>query len=147
MSCGNPVDAALMVLGAAVSLLNGAEVPISVVIFAKVGNELVSYGIATRQKGSAEAGYYCGDNSAVFKYLTSNEPDSLLQQEVLHYSYYLMLVFVLAAMQALGSMLWTITSLRQTKRMRQTLLSTVIHQDVEWFDLNSATEIPTKLSE
>ena len=132
-----------MFVGSVVSILNGTYVSISLVIFAKVGNEFVSYSIATNQRES----YYCGNNYDIFKYLASDDAESLLQKEVLYYSYYIILVVVLNAMEAPSHILWTVATLRQTKRMKQAFLASMLHREVAWFDLNSATEIPTNLSE
>ena len=132
----------LMFVGSVGSILNGIGSPIVIVIFVKVADELMSYSI-TNQKES----YYCGSNEDIFKYLASDDPESLLQKEVLYYSYYYILVAVLNIMEAPSHILWTVATLRQTKRMRQALFGSVLHRKVEWFDLNSAMEIPTKLSE
>ena len=131
-----------MFVGSVGSILNGISTSIAIVIFAKVANELMSYSIANQRES-----YYCGNNEDIFKYLVSDDAESLLQKEVLYYSYYYILVVVLNIMEAPGHILWTVATLRQTKRMRQALFGSMLYRKVEWFDLNSATEIPTKLSE
>ena len=131
-----------MLVGSVGSILNGIGVSIVSVILVKVANEFISYSIANQKES-----YYCGNNEDIFKYLASDDAESLLQQEVLYYSYYYILVVVLNIMEAPSHILWTVATLRQTKRMRQALFGSMLHKKVEWFDLNSATEIPTKLSE
>ena len=131
-----------MFVGSVGSILNGIGSPTVIVIFVKVADELMSYGIANQKES-----YYCGNNEDIFKYLASDDPESLLQKEVLYYFYNYILVVVLNIIEAPSHILWTVATLRQTKRMRQALFGSVLHRKVEWFDLNSATEIPTKLSE
>ena len=134
----------LMFVGSILSILNGIYLPIVLIIYAKVSNEFMSYSIATHQKES----YYCRNNEDIFKYLASDNAESFLQKEVLYYTFYgTILVVVLNAMEAPSHMLWTVATLRWAKRMRRALLASMLHREVEWFDLNSATEIPTKLSE
>ena len=135
-----------MFVGSVLSIINGTRGPIIMLVFGKIGNELVSYSIATNS-GYEKESYYCGNNENIFKYLASDNAESLLQKEVLYYSYYYLLIVFLTAMEAPGHILWTVAILRRAKRMRQALLASMLHREVEWFDLNSVTEIPTKLSE
>ena len=83
-----------MFVGSVGSILNGMSASIIIVILAKVAHELMSYKIAN-QRESYMYYMYCGNNEDIFKYLASDDPESLLQKEVLYYSYYYILVAVL----------------------------------------------------
>ena len=139
----------MMVFGALAAIASGSCVQLITVILGTFANEISVYTVATQQlQGNMSTQYFCNDTSELLEYLSSTDPEAILKDKVLEYTYYSIAggtVFFLAVF--LGHTLCAATGLRQSNKMRRQFLHSVLKKDIEWFDLNSSAELSTYLSE
>lgn len=82
---------------------------------------------------------------SVLEYVCS--PDSQIQSVVGRLAlYYVVMATGLLMTYFLASVFWNVSAYRQTRRIRETLFWSILHQDIGWFDVNEATGINTKLT-
>lgn len=76
------------------------------------------------------------------------DPDSQLQGEVRVFSYYFLILASCTLVGTfLGTLFWNVSAYRQTRRIRQTLYLSILHQEVGWFDVNNSNELVNRLVE
>ena len=81
-------------------------------------------------------------------YLTSDNPSSMLQSNLYKLSYG---ILAIATGRLLGSLfstiLWSLTAIRQEKRIKSSFIRAVLNHDVSYYDLHPSTELSVLLIE
>eukprot|EP01133_Synstelium_polycarpum_P000374 gene374-436_t len=116
------IDKVLMLFGTLAALANGAAMPLVSVVF--------------------------GDIIDAFNPLKFNEdPNYSLASEVQRICmWFLILGGVVFVLSYLETALWTITGERQTNRARVEYLSSILRQEIGWFDTNKANELASRIN-
>ena len=143
-----------MLLGFVAATIAGSSLPLMFLILGFAVSEFTGYTIVTSVTDSntyynnSLKNYFCNTTNQYSDYFTSTDPGLLLKDNVSVLSYYLIgIATALFVSSLVSNILWTFTSLRQTKRMRLAFLESVLKQDIGYYDVNSPTELPTRLAE
>ena len=139
----------MMVFGTLAAIVSGSCIQLVSVVLGTFANEISVYTVAIQQlQGNMSTQYFCNDTGELLEYLSSTDPEAVLKDKVLEYTYYSVATGALLFMAVfLGHTLCAVTGLRQSNKMRRQFLHSVLQKDIEWFDLNSSAELPTYLSE
>ena len=117
----------LIILGTLAAVAHGAAIPVQFIIF----GDLIQSFIDFAQKQTSNATHTYDLNGEMTKF-------------ALYYVY-------LAAgnlVVAYGQMaLWSLTATRQVKKMRLALFSSILKQDIGWFDTSEPGELNNRLNE
>ena len=139
----------MMVLGTLAAIMSGSCIQFIPVLLSTFANEISIYTVAVRQlQGNTSTQYFCNDTEELLEYLSSTDPEAVLRDNVLVYTYYSIAIGTTIFLTILLShILCGVSGLRQSNRMRRQFLHSILQKDVEWFDLNSSAELSTYLSE
>lgn len=140
----------MMVFGTLAAIVSGSCIQLISVLLGMFANEISVYAVTQRLQDNTSTQYFCNNTSSpeLLEYLSSTDPEAVLKDNVLEYTYYTIaagILFFLAVF--LGHVLCAVTGLRQSNKMRRHFLHSVLQKDIKWFDLNSSAELPTYLSE
>jgi hypothetical protein len=125
------------------SAIAGCSLPLIFFLLGLVITEFTNYTIAL----NSSTVYFC-NTSTTNIYLESTDTNELLREKVASLSYCFIGVAVTLFMSSfLSNSLWSVSALRQIKRMKLAFLHSVIRQDIGYYDINSPVELPTKLAE
>ena len=76
------------------------------------------------------------------------EPGPTLQSEVQRFAYYLLIIALTYFLTTFfGMLFFNASAYRQTRRLRQTLYHSILHQEIGWFDLTDAKKLNSCLLE
>ena len=76
------------------------------------------------------------------------EPGPTLQTQVQHLAYYYLIVAVTYFLTTFfGMLFFNASAYRQTRRLRQTLYHSILHQEIGWFDVTDAKKLNSCLLE
>ena len=141
-----------MLLGTIMAIIAGSSLPIVFYLLGLIMTEFVGHSVVnTFSPGVASTNstdYFCNISDFYTDIFTATDIDTYLQDQIAIYVYYMIAVaFALFISSLLSNLLWTLSALHQTKRMRVVFLEAVLRQDMGWYDLNPPTELPTRLAE
>lgn len=76
------------------------------------------------------------------------DPQAALMSNVSTFAlYYVALASSLLVLLFLATTFWNVSAYRQTRRIRQKFYSSILYQEIGWFDVNEASELSTRLAE
>ncbi|XP_075683763.1 ATP-dependent translocase ABCB1-like [Rhinoderma darwinii] len=127
-----PVDWLLMLIGTVAAIIHGACLPLLTIVFGTMTNSFVS-------EGKYSSNMTIEDER--------NMTSSLLVQMTTFAYYYTGLGCAALLAGYIQISLWTLTSGRQIKRIRQNFFHAVLRQEISWFDVNNPGELNTRLTE
>ena len=141
-----------MLLGTIMAIIAGSSLPIVFYLLGLIVTEFIGHSIVNLlSPGVASINstdYFCNISDFYTNTFTATDIDTYLQDQVAIYVYYMIAVaFALFVSSLLSNLLWTLSALHQTKRMRVAFLEAVLRQDMGWYDLNPPTQLPTRLAE
>ena len=124
-------------------VISGFAIPCTLLIMALTFDEFIYYQIAKNEE------YLCNQSiKTLEKYITASAPDSVLENEVTHWMYYLFGIATIYMFSLITSYtLWSYSTLKITDRFRVSFLQSILSKDVTWYDLKPLAELPTYLTE
>ena len=139
----------MMVFGTLAAIVTGSCIQFIALLLSRFANEISLYTVAVHQlQANTSTQYFCNDTGELLEYLTSTDPEAVLKDNVLVYTYYCIAIGATVFLAILVSqILCAVSGLRQSNRMRRQFLHSILQKDIEWFDLNSSAELSTYLSE
>ena len=120
------------------AVAGGLAQPLHVLIFGEVVNQFVYYNVTRSLKSlGSSSGYFCKgtfvDTNLLKDYF--NSTGEKLQRNIEIYSYYYIGVATGAMLAVyLANVVWNLSAYHQTRRMRSAFYSSVLRQEVGWFD-------------
>lgn len=136
-----------IVTGLVMALIAGSCLPLIFLILGLVINEFSGYTLVTSTTTNSTT-YFCNISELYPNYITSTQPDFLLKDRVSILSYYCIAIAALLFISAfLSNVLWTISALKQTRRMRLAFLQAILRQDIGYYDVNPPLQLPSRLAE
>ncbi|RKP10199.1 P-loop containing nucleoside triphosphate hydrolase protein [Thamnocephalis sphaerospora] len=123
-----PVDRALIAIASICAMALGASFPLMTIIFSDMMGYFLVY--ETRRLEGRESEYR-----------------SEFEDGILRYTIYFIILGVCTATVAYGQQsLWMYTGERQTARMRRVYFSSVMRQEIAWFDATATGELASRLT-
>lgn len=145
-------DKVLMFLGAMLAIVAGFVVPLYVLLLGFAITDFAYHNIAINNISFVDR-VVCNksENSRVIEdltdYITSDNPDNLLLENVGVYSIGLACIGVAYFLTLLLSIsLWSKAGVRQARAIRCSYIHTLLRRNMTWYDHNSAAEKPTQLA-
>lgn len=129
-------DILLMVLGTIGAIGNGAAQPISFIIFGKVLEKFIDFGAS--------------QSNVTTKTLTMDDIVKGIDLEGQMRTFAIYYVIIAAGMMICGTLqagCWSITAARQIHKIRQKFYSSILKQDIGWFDANEAGGLLSRLTD
>ncbi|XP_058037982.1 ATP-dependent translocase ABCB1 [Ahaetulla prasina] len=129
------LDKLLMIVGTIFAALQGASLPVMMIVFGRMTNTFVG-------SGTLPLGRTYNHEANNSKSL----PTGSLEEEMTRYAYWYSAIGagVLVSSYAYIAC-WTLAAGRQVKRIRQRFFHAIMRQEVGWFDVNDAGELNTRL--
>ena len=116
-----------MVLGSLAALGHGAAVPLQFIIFGELIDKFINF--EKLQAGSSRAPFD-------------------LEAEMTRFALFYVYLAIGNLVVAYGQMaLWSLAAARQVKKMRLAFFSSVLKQDIGWFDTTDPGELNSRLTE
>ncbi len=79
-------------------------------------------------------------------YLLSSDPVNRFQYQLYYLSFGIVAVAVVYFVTlTLNGSIWSLIANRQEKKIKVSFIHSVLHQDIEYFDLHVVTELPNRL--
>ncbi|XP_042540641.1 phosphatidylcholine translocator ABCB4 isoform X2 [Dipodomys spectabilis] len=127
-------DKLFMFLGTIMAIAHGSGLPLMMIVFGEMTDKFVN-----------NAGNF---SLPVNFSLSMLNPGRILEEEMTRYAYYYsgLGAGVLVAAYVQVSF-WTLAAGRQIKKIRQKFFHAILRQEISWFDINSTTELNTRLTD
>ncbi|KAL7976562.1 hypothetical protein Chor_008511 [Crotalus horridus] len=127
------LDKLLMIVGTIFAALHGASLPFMMMVFGEMTDAFVGSGTLPLDNAPLN------NNS---QYLPLKE----LEETMTRYAYWYSAIGAGVLVSAYAyTACWTLAAGRQVKRIRQQFFHAIMRQEVEWFDVNDAGELNTRL--
>jgi len=141
-------DILLMIIGTIAAILQGTARIIHILLMTRVLNRFVDLTrlVCTPESSVCYVPLNVSMNSTSTDDL-SEIADELLQDLTELSLYYLPLAFGVLVMAATAQSTWNLAGYRQALRIRRALFSSIIHQDLGWYDVSTTAELTNRLSE
>ena len=159
----------MIILTTALSVISGALIPLEYILYGRLFNIYISFNAAQEISGLlANASFEHCTQHLVQELLNSvaNSSDrifcdafetgnpinsasmficdpaqTLTEETITHSLYYVYLAIAIFITGLLAQLLWRISSVRQSKRMRLALYRAILKHDVGWFDKNDLSRL------
>ena len=136
-----------MVIGTVAAILHGTAQIIHIALMTRVLNRFIDL---VQLMCPANSSICYVPDSAVNS--TSSEDltldvDELLQELTELALYYIPLAFGTLIVAAIATSTWSLAGYRQALRIRRSLFSSIIHQDLSWHDVSTTAQLTNRLSE
>lgn len=132
-----PLDYFFMIVGTVFALANGALIPILIVVWNDVLSSFVTF--ETSCGSSLTNGSMTNDNATVFVKLT----DLIKDQTI----YFIVLGICTNIASYFQVAFWIMAAERQTNRLRNKLFTSILRQNIGWYDVYKTGELTNRLTE
>ncbi|XP_052474921.1 ATP-dependent translocase ABCB1-like isoform X2 [Carassius gibelio] len=142
------LEVLLMLIGLLCAAAHGVAMPLMVVVFGQMTDGFVLSG----QKGNL-TGIFNSNFTRNFTFINSSSaclagsPEIGIEEKMTNHAYYFAAIG--AAVLILGTfqvMLFLLTAVKQTKRIREKYFHAILHQQMSWFDTNQIGELNIRLT-
>ncbi|XP_051576241.1 ATP-dependent translocase ABCB1-like isoform X2 [Myxocyprinus asiaticus] len=133
------VDIFLMLVGAVMSMANGAVLPLMTIVFGDMTNSFVDSTILDSLKDNVTF-----PPNYTFPEFTNVTLGEQMTKYAINYS---ILGFVVLGAAYMQVAFWTLAAGRQVKRLRKKFFHSIMKQEIGWFDVNETGQLNTRLTD
>jgi len=138
-----------MMMGTISAVLFGSGLIVHILLLTRALNRFVDLAKLTCPANSSTC--YNPNSTRNVSVLTSemleDEADELLSELTDLALYYLPVAFGVFVTATIAISSWNLAGYRQALRIRRALFSSIIHQDLSWYDVTTSTQLTNRLSE